>query len=225
MRIRVFSEDLGGMQQNDELFSALLDGELAPDEIDSLIEALGREPGAAGATARWSAIGASMRGQGGSPGSILGGVRAAIDAEPLPSRVSSLKSARDARRMRRSWKLPATGLAAAASIALAVVLLPATMQENAPTRPAADATGGAAMAQAGDDDLSARQVATSEVANSEDAGSRVAASEAPHRAHEEILNTYFIEYASHRSAQGIGGPLGYARYAAHNADIPSTQPR
>lgn len=220
MRIRVFSEDLGGMQQNDELFSALLDGELAPDEIDTLIEALNREPGAAGATARWSAIGASMRGQGGSPGSILGGVRAAIDAEPLPSRVSSLKAAREMRRMRRSWKLPATGLAAAASIALAVVLLPATMQENAPTRPAADATGGAAMAQAANDVVSARQVASSD-----NAGSRVAASEPMHRAREEILNTYFIEYASHRSAQGIGGPLGYARYAAHNADIPSVQPR
>lgn len=215
------------MQQNDELFSALLDGELAPDEIDSLIEALNREPGAAGATARWSAIGASMRGQGGSPGSILGGVRAAIDAEPLPPRVSSLGAARQARRMRRSWKLPATGLAAAASIALAVVLLPATMQENAPTRPAADATAGAAMAQVSDDGFSARGVATSEVAHTQGqgAGSRVAVSEPTHRAREEILNTYFIEYASHRSAQGIGGPLGYARYAAHNADIPSTQPR
>lgn len=221
MRIRVFSEDLGGMQHNDELFSALLDGELAPDEIDTLIAALNREPGAAGATARWSAIGASMRGQASSSGSILAGVRAAIDAEPLPSDVRRLETARAARRMRRSWKLPAAGLAAAASIALAAVLVPAAMQGGAPLRPAADATGGAAMAaRAADDGGGNRHVAASA-----DAVPRVAANEPTRRAREEILNTYFIEYASHRSAQGIGGPLGYARYAAHNADIPSAQPR
>lgn len=221
MRIRVFSEGLGGMQQNDELFSALLDGELAPDEIDTLIEALGREPGAAGTTARWGAIGASMRGQGSSPGSILGGVRAAIDAEPLRPRVTSIGAARDQRRMRRRWTLPATGLAAAASIALAVLLLPTAMQESLPPQPAADATGGAAVARLANDEAVAQQVST----GGSTTQTRLAAGEPAHRAREEILNTYFIEYASHRSAQGIGGPLGYARYAAHNADIPSAQPR
>ena len=54
---------------------------------------------------------------------------------------------------------------------------------------------------------------------------RISAAEPASRVREEVLNTYFIEYASHRSAQGIGGPLGYARYAAHNADMPSAQPR
>jgi negative regulator of sigma E activity len=220
MRIRVFSEDLGGMQQNDELFSALLDGELAPDEIDTLIEALDREPGAADTAARWSAIGAGMRGQGSSPGSILGGVRAAIDAEPLRPCVSSLGAAREQRRMRRRWALPATGLAAAASIALAVLLLPTVMQEGAPLQPAADVAGGAVVARVADDGAVAEQSSSSSTTQT-----RLAAGEPAHRVREEILNTYFIEYASHRSAQGIGGPLGYARYAAHNADIPSAQPR
>lgn len=212
------------MQRNDELFSALLDGELAPDEIDTLIAALDREPDTAGTTARWSAIGASMRGQGGNAGGIVNGVRAAIDAEPLKPRVASLDAARDKRRMSRRWALPATGLAAAASIALAVLLVPVAMQDGGPMRPAADATGGAAVARVADDSIASQQVASQQVA-SNSVTPRSAPDEIARGAREEILNTYFIEYASHRSAQGIGGPLGYARYAAHNADIPSAQPR
>lgn len=32
------------------------------------------------------------------------------------------------------------------------------------------------------------------------------------------LNHYLIDYSNYRSAQGVGGTLGYARFAAHTAD-------
>lgn len=208
------------MQENSELFSALLDGELAPDEVDALLEALEEDPRKAGTTARWGAIGASMRGQCAATTDILGGVRAAMAEEPLPSRVRRIDSARRRRGLPQRWKLPATGLAAAASLALAVMLLPAAIEQGAPLKPAADATGGAAVAQA---EQSQSTVLRS--AGSDAPVARPGNLESGSQAREDTLNTYFIEYASHRSAQGIAGPLGYARYAAHNVDISSAQQR
>lgn len=210
------------MQQNDELFSALLDGELSADEIDTLLVALDEGAGGAEVTARWGAIGASMRGQRASATSILEGVRAVTDAEPHQPRVADFAAAKARRRMPAQWKLPATGLAAAASLALAVVLLPSAIEERGPITPAADATGGAALAQSetAPAPLERRQEAREVALPPQLAAGRAAAGE-----REEMLNTYFIEYAGYRTAQGIGGPLGYARYAAHNADMRSAQPR
>lgn len=211
------------MQRNHELFSALLDGETTPDEIDTLIEVLEQENGSTETIARWGVIGASMRGQCAAPSSIIEGVREAVAFDTSPERVADLGAARRRRAMPGRWKLPATGLAAAASVALAVMLFPAAVEQRAPIQPANDATGGAAIAQAAPAQVDATRSASN--AESDSSPTRISAASRASRAREEVLNTYFIEYASHRSAQGIGGPLGYARYAAHNADIPSAQPR
>ncbi|MEC9359873.1 MAG: hypothetical protein VX836_18640, partial [Pseudomonadota bacterium] len=37
------------------------------------------------------------------------------------------------------------------------------------------------------------------------------------------LNNYLIDYSNYRSVQGVGGTLGYARFAAHTADYRSQE--
>ncbi|MCR9090828.1 MAG: sigma-E factor negative regulatory protein [Proteobacteria bacterium] len=209
------------MQQTDELFSALLDGELALEEIDALMESLDHNPKSTEAATRWSAIGVMMRGQSrlSARTDLLEGVREAIAteaAEPSKSKVVALASRRRVRR----WALPATGLAAAASLAIAAGVVPAAWQAGSPAgtvQEAAPAGGSANVASV----VSPLQRGVAQARLEErPAGLRVGNRDsAVLPVGDERLNTYYIEYAGHRSAQGIGGPLGYARYAAHNADL------
>lgn len=209
------------MQQTDELFSALLDGELASEDIDALIETLDHEPASAGAVTRWSSIGVMMRGQSrlSARTDLLEGVREAIATEAADHqnpKVSAIASRRPTRR----WTLPVTGLAAAASIAVAAVVLPVVWQGTPSTGTAEELpsiSGSGAFANAPSLQSSVAQARP----DSSAAGARSASREGMNAlpVGDERLNTYYIEYAGHRSAQGIGGPLGYARYAAHNADL------
>lgn len=209
------------MQQTDELFSALLDGELASDDIDALIKTLDNDPKSSAAVTRWSCIGVMMRGQSRIPArsDLLEGVREAIATEAAEqSKVVPLAPRRRSRA--RRWALPATGLAAAASLAIAAVVVPVVWQGEAP---AGASDGGPVIAGSGlfaDARSPENQVAQANA----DIKSRTVSVRAVDGASslpvgDERLNTYYIEYAGHRSAQGIGGPLGYARYAAHNADL------
>lgn len=216
------------MQQNDELFSALLDGEIASEEIDALLDSLEHDPGAADATTRWNCIGTAMRGQGRMPahGSLLSGVRAAIAEQPISAGVSDIAAARARRIQRRRWALPATGVAAAASIAMAAFLLPSMFQATTPTA-GPEAVQPTAGTQALARSESAPTEAGASAAQAGAASSQLQQARAfqPAGDREEVLNTYYIEYAGYRTAQGIGGPLGYARYAAHNADMRAPQAR
>ncbi|MCK5769760.1 sigma-E factor negative regulatory protein [Algiphilus sp.] len=216
------------MQQNDELFSALLDGEIASEEIDALLDSLEHDPGAADATTRWNCIGTAMRGQGRMPahGSLLDGVRAAIAEQPISAGVADIAEARARRIQRRRWALPATGVAAAASIAMAAFLMPAMFQTTTST------TGPEAVQPIAGAQVLARSEGASPEAGAGAAQAGAASSQLqqarafqPAGDREEVLNTYYIEYAGYRTAQGIGGPLGYARYAAHNADMRAPQAR
>jgi len=210
------------MQQTDELFSALLDGELASDDIDALIKTLDHDPASAHAVTRWSSIGVLMRGQSRVPvrSDLLEGVREAIATEAADhdGNVVSLAARRPARA--RRWALPATGLAAAASLALAAIIVPVAWQGDS----ASDSLNGTPVVSgsgpfAADTSLQSAvaQAAPGSTKASAQSGNRDARAASP--VADERLNTYYIEYAGHRSAQGIGGPLGYARYAAHNADL------
>lgn len=215
------------MHQTDEMFSALLDGELAVDEIDTLLQSLDARPDAGVMTSHWSRIGSSMRGQC-TPGvghDILSGVRAALVDEPRHATAVSPTpvSARAAsRRMRRRWFSAGAGVAAAASLAMAVVLVPEL--RNATTPPG---TAAAETVASGAVDAPEAVAATDgpAVRSADGTGNPVQVGAAERSAaRDDRLNTYFIEYAGHRTVQGIGGPLGYARYAAHNADMRSTRP-
>eukprot|EP00820_Chromera_velia_P027803 Cvel_36180.t1-p1 / transcript=Cvel_36180.t1 / gene=Cvel_36180 / organism=Chromera_velia_CCMP2878 / gene_product=Sigma factor AlgU regulatory protein MucB, putative / transcript_product=Sigma factor AlgU regulatory protein MucB, putative / location=Cvel_scaffold7008:1224-2291(+) / protein_length=317 / sequence_SO=supercontig / SO=protein_coding / is_pseudo=false len=97
------------------------------------MESLDHNPKSTEAATRWSAIGVMMRGQSrlSARTDLLEGVREAIAteaAEPSKSKVVALASRRRVRR----WALPATGLAAAASLAIAAVVVPAAWQAGSP---------------------------------------------------------------------------------------------
>lgn len=210
------------MQQTDELFSALLDGELASDDIDALIKTLDDEPASGHAVTRWSSIGVMMRGQSRLPArfDLLEGVREAIATEAADQSDNVVSLASRQRSRRRRWALPATGLAAAASLALAAVVVPLAWQsesasESTGTTATVAASGLFAEDAAGQNSVA--QAVPSSASTTVQSGNREVMTAFP--AGDERLNTYYIEYAGHRSAQGIGGPLGYARYAAHNADL------
>lgn len=209
------------MQQTDELFSALLDGELASDDIDALIKTLDNDPKSARAATRWSCIGVMMRGRCRVPArsDLLEGVREAIATEAAEQRkVVPLASRRHSRA--RRWALPVTGLAAAASIAIAAVVVPVVWQGDAPAVGAEGApviAGSGLFSDAGSTENRVAQANSEMNSRTVSVGSLDGVSSFP--VGDERLNTYYIEYAGHRSAQGIGGPLGYARYAAHNADL------
>jgi len=97
-----------------EQLSAFLDGELPEAETTLLLKRLERDEDLKGTLSRYSLIGAVMRSDGDMPAAhhVAARVRAAIADEPsFGARPSS------------RWLRPAAGLAVAASVALATVLL------------------------------------------------------------------------------------------------------
>lgn len=210
---RARSEDNSGMRSTQELLSALLDGELEADDLDRLMATLDTDDGetgsALGTTARWAVVGSVMRGADlpRYDHDILGSVRTALASEPL-MRADVLPMRR---RARSRWMMPVGGLAAAASLAMAAVLLPGLVQQS----DGPDAVPASTVAV----DTVERRAAGERRSSAESRASTMSARR------EEQLNTFHIEYAGYRTVQGVGGPLGYARFAAHNADLRQTSGR
>lgn len=97
-----------------EQLSAFLDGELPEAETTLLLKRLERDDDLKGTLSRYSLIGAVMRSDGDMPAArnVAARVRAAIAVEPSLGAPG-----------RPRWLRPAAGLAVAASVALATVLL------------------------------------------------------------------------------------------------------
>ncbi len=119
-----------------EQLSAFLDGELPEAETTLLLKRLERDDELKGTLSRYSLIGAALRAEGAVPdaSNVASRVRAALVAEP----------ALGARRVSR-WLRPVAGLAMAAGVAAAtVVLLPFLFDgAGAPTALVADAPAAA----------------------------------------------------------------------------------
>jgi sigma-E factor negative regulatory protein RseA len=97
-----------------EQLSAFLDGELPEAETTLLLKRLERDDDLRGTLSRYSLIGAVLRTDGDVPAArfVAARVSAAIAREPSPGRVG-----------RSRWLRPAAGLAVAASVAMATILL------------------------------------------------------------------------------------------------------
>jgi negative regulator of sigma E activity len=115
-----------------EQLSALIDGELPPEETDLLLKRIAREPELARRYARYQAIGDSLRGERARPSAGLAQrICAAVAVEPSPAVVdppaaaARRPSGRGERRSRRLAALrPVAGLGLAAAVgALAVMLV------------------------------------------------------------------------------------------------------
>lgn len=103
-----------------EQLSALLDGELPPEETALLLKRLGREPELAQRLTRFRLCGDVLRGERVRPrADFTMRVSAAIAAEaPLPAPVRALRPPGGGR-----WLRPLAGLAVAASVAVVAVLV------------------------------------------------------------------------------------------------------
>lgn len=123
-----------------EQISALVDGELPPEETALLLRRLEREPELAKRYARYQALGDLLRGEAVRPSARLTSrIGAAIEAEaPRVARVDPVRAPR--RRHRLSFLKPVAGLGLAAAVgALAVMLVTRAPETGSPATVAATA--------------------------------------------------------------------------------------
>jgi negative regulator of sigma E activity len=197
---------------SEESLSALLDGELSANELDALLTDMASDPSLRATASRWSASRLLIQGHTPSVGDfdIADRVMAIVAAEPLPisGGVSGNVVPLRARRWQKAFR-PAAGLAAAAVVG-AVVLAYVPRED--------DATQTLASEQ-GSELFALTELAELPVSGGGAESSRSTVASSWEREPANRLNAYYIDYSGHRSVQGVGGPLGYARFAAHNADL------
>jgi negative regulator of sigma E activity len=181
-----------------ERLSALLDGELLGAELDQLLEELESSPELNARWQRLCTVQAVRKGVKLAPKvDIAAGVMSAIADAPAPARdprVVALPQ-RPARRLRREW-VPAVSLAAAASLVAVVAVTSIRGQlsgTNGQTVALTPAISG----------IQPVAVLSNATRLNDDAARQ--------------LDNLMIEHANYRGG-GMGGPLGYARVAAHTAD-------
>lgn len=190
-----------------ENLSALMDGELAPHDLDRLLAEMDADPAL---LQTWSRLCAARDARDGTriaagADSWVRDVMQAVRSEPVPlalahPRVTSLA----ARRRRPIWQ-PLAGLAVAASVAMVAV----TLSLN--TAPLADPAAA---------DIGVDAEASTPVTAPRDL--RLVSNDGlaqPLDADETwLLNNYLLEHNNALASQGVGGTLRYARFAAHTTD-------
>lgn len=173
---------------NEESLSALLDGECSPAELEALLDEMGRDPSLRQKFARMALAQELRRGARVRP--VPNDFADKVRAG-LPAQPDPAATAGTVVPLPRrpSWQ-PVVGLAAAAGVAAAAVL--ALKPAPAPEAP-----------------VSAPVAALPEpevrVADLNDEGARQ-------------LRNYLMAYNQSRAQNGLGGTLGYARYAAYTTD-------
>lgn len=219
---------------SEELVSALLDGECESRDIDRLLAAIERDPSLRAGMSRMQFARESSRGlaAGHFDADFADRVMATIGdelPEPLSSKVVPL------RRRTPAW-VPATAFAAAASV-VAVVTASVMLSGEGdltgqPVGQGADFVASAA--EPANDAVATVPVGRNYSFNGNAAVRPVSLtpqmSPLGYDFGNELrwaqiegdqarqLNNYLIDYSNYRSAQGVGGTLGYARFAAHTAD-------
>ena len=184
-----------------ETLSALLDGECSPAELDRLLDEMDRDPRLKDQYSRLCLVREVRHGTRLTSANLdfSAQVLRRLDSEPASQPDSNVVPFRP--RKFAAWR-PLAGLAAAAGLA-AVVVLAVKPQPNAeplasPQTPAASSDAAASpeeVADAGDPRWAQLD-----------------------RDNADQLNTYLIAYTQSRAQQGVGGTLGYARFAAHTAE-------
>jgi len=174
---------------NSESLSALLDGECSPSELDHLLGQMDRDPAL---RERFGRMALSQE--------LRRGARVSRVPADFADRVMAALPARpDATLVRLparwSWQ-PLAGLAAAAAVGAVAVLVIKPDPGAGPADPAI-ATPAVAEAPAPADDR--------RMAELDDENARQ-------------LRNYLMAYSQSRAQQGMGGTLGYARYAAYTDD-------
>lgn len=217
---------------NQEMLSAVLDGECTPGELDRFLDDCERSPELA---RRWGRLWLTREARNGvritrEQGCICAGVMSALDAPPsvepgkpkvIPLPPAAPQRAVSHRPAVRRWA-PLAGLAAAASVVgfalVAVLNLQAPPETLSPTlapdvaqlQPASDSTGRAApraISVSGGEPREARLLWAN--ASEEDL---------------QQLDDYLIDHSNLRSASSFAGRLGYARFAAYTADYRPADP-
>lgn len=173
---------------NEESLSALLDGECTPGELSRLLQEMERDPAL---RERFSRMRLAQEARGGTQVRSARLDFASRVLAALPARPeSTVTPLRGAMPLR--WQ-PLAGLAAAAAVGVVAVLV---------LRPEGDpvpAVGPAPVAVV----QPAEPPATTVAAEDEQA---------------RQLRNYLIAYSQSRAQHGVGGTLGYARYAAYTGD-------
>jgi negative regulator of sigma E activity len=174
---------------NDESLSALLDGACAPAELDRVLGELKQDPALRRRLSRLALARETVRGVRTRAANLdfADRVMAGLDTAPVDGSVQALRPAKP------SWQ-PLVGLALAAGVVGVAVL---ALKPQPGTAPAPVPVPVAA--------VDSRPVAA--VPNQD-----FASLDAQKR---QQLRNYLIAYSQSRAQQGMGGTLGYARYAAY----------
>lgn len=173
---------------NEESLSALLDGECSPAELDSLLRELDHDPALRQRLSRLRLAQEAVRG---APIRAVDPDFAARVMAALPDRPETAAVTPLRRPGGLRWQAFA-GLAAAAGVAALAVL---ALRPESPLAPAAAPEPVAALgAAAAVDSLNDEQLRAQQLRN------------------------YLMAYSQSRAQHGVGGSLGYARYAAYAAD-------
>jgi negative regulator of sigma E activity len=213
---------------SEELLSAMMDGECKPAELQQLLAELEQSPAL---RARWSRMclardalaGVSVRKV--APdfsGNVMAAIALERAAEPVSNVVPLRRhvAGRKPSYARRHWQ-PLTGLAAAASIAIAVVVGGRSLLLQ-PTDGAAPVASGAANATQlalRDARVGGLQPVSTQVAESAAGGEPTETRWAQLDADSaRQLNDYLMEHSNSRAEGGMGGSLSYARLAVRTAD-------
>ena len=196
--------------------SALLDGECPDAELDDLLDEMERSPELA---AQWSLM---CRDQDLRQGRVLprqtcicADVMSRLDEpESFAANVRPLRPRMPALRLPR-WAAPVSGLVAAASMGAAAVLLVQPDGSPEPVTP-----GGATPLVASGERVNWVREPNSSVATM----TKVVHKSTPvaggglEDPNEHLLREYLIDHSNAVAAEGMGGTMRYARFAAHEAE-------
>lgn len=200
-------------EENLSRLSALLDGECSDAELDELLAEMDRSPEL---SERWSQLcrDQALR-QGRTPiqaQCICADVMARLD-EPARSdqKVRPLRAPPPRLRLPR-WAVPAGGLAAAASLGAAAVLViqPESRQQPMPV-PAGLAAIGEPVDWARESGQTVAQVEAVTVAERPE----IVEAQPPQG---QLLDEYLIDHSYAVAGEGMSGTMRYARFAAHEAE-------
>ena len=187
----------------EESLSALMDGELAPDEARRVLDAVLADPASRARWAAWQRVSAALAGQHPArAGDLAARVQSALENEPpLRVRTPPLATPSAPRRTRRAHRARRVLALAASVAALAVLVTMMAGRQSAPpeSAPLAQAPGG------GGAPATARDAGGPERMAWGDAGPGVS----------KRLNAYLLNHSDYLS-DGVRGPLAYARVVGYD---------
>ncbi len=225
--------------RDQDLIASFLDGELNCKDIDALLAELER-PEARARACRQSVLASAISQRSVVYRDISAEVRQVIAREPLLAQRPStsqrraaasgfaLRTGRGHRNRRRSWMVPATGFALAASMALVAIVVIAPGTQQSELRLAAAPTQGEMAESANSVEMaseSLRELVIAAPARSRPVLAQWSAA-GPATQQDDVrpgempaelqqrMNAYLVNHARHGGGSAMAGSLGFARVAA-----------